>query len=121
MEVLSSSKPKARKTHICDWCGGEINKGEIYENQFCKYDGVYIWKNHIRCYEIASKLKMFDECDEGLDGEGFQEYIKEEFQNIWITENNKYRESKEFRTPNFLAQLNFVCDYHLINPNPSLI
>ena len=96
METISSTKPKARKEHKCNWCGGIIKVGEIYERQFLKYDEVYVWKNHIICSEIANKLLMFENYDEGLDDSDFCEHIKEEFHNIQTTD--------DYKTPDFLEE-----------------
>ena len=80
MIVLRTESPIARKTHICDWCGGVIRKGERYDFQVCVYDGrAYNWKNHKRCMEIAVKLKMFDNGDDGVSDMMFHEEITEAY------------------------------------------
>ena len=66
METLSDITRKANKAHICDFCNTKINKGERYHIQTNVADNdIWTWKSHISCKEIARKLKMFDECDEG--------------------------------------------------------
>jgi len=79
--LISSSSPVARKDHRCNYCGGVIPKGEKYNRDFLIYDYPYSWKNHFRCGMIASKLSMFDDCDEGVNipsynGEIFAEMEK---------------------------------------------
>ena len=52
MELCRQESRKARKEHICDWCGGTINKGEEYDYAAIKNEGeFYTWKNHKRCHE----------------------------------------------------------------------
>ena len=104
MEVLSRSKPKARKEHKCDFCYGKIQKGEVYDNQVCKHDYLYTWKSHFRCGNIASKLGMHDDCDEGVTGEDFHEFIINEYLRLLNDENVKI--------PPFSEQLDFVCNYY---------
>lgn len=97
---------KARKDHMCDWCGQVINKGEKYQYAVYKYDDIYSWKNHLRCMELALTLKM--EGYEGITEDIFQEYITEEFKEIWIKIDVKHYESKDFVIPSFKDQLEFV-------------
>ncbi|QVK19680.1 hypothetical protein KHQ81_15650 (plasmid) [Mycoplasmatota bacterium] len=64
-DILKIKNVKARKEHICSWCGGVINKGEFYENSTVVNDGsFYIWKAHLKCNELTHKLDMWD-CDDG--------------------------------------------------------
>ena len=75
--VLRLIKPIANKEHKCMYCGGIIKKGEQYERQTNIFDGsIYDWICHKRCSFLASKLDMYDDCDDdGLDGEYFSERI----------------------------------------------
>ena len=108
METIRITKPKARKEYRCDWCGQTIKVGEVYGRQTLSNNGeIYEWKNHIRCSKIATKLRMFDECDEGLDDDHFQEWIGEEFKEL--------KGNKIEKLPKFAEQLDFVCKYHQIN------
>ena len=60
------------------FCGGIIEVGEKYDRQTCVYDNsIYDWIAHRECSCIASKLDMFNDCDEGLNGEDFREYINQ--------------------------------------------
>jgi hypothetical protein len=81
METLSYQKEvKANKEHSCYFCCEKIRQGETYVTSTHKQDGtIYDWKAHKHCSEIASRLKMYDDCDEGLTGEGFQEGIHSEY------------------------------------------
>jgi hypothetical protein len=77
METLSyQEEVKANKEHRCDFCFDKIKKGETYCTSTHKQDGeVYTWKTHKYCSEIASRLKMYDDCDEGVTADDFQEII----------------------------------------------
>jgi len=109
LEVINEIRNvKARKTHVCNWCGCTIPVGEIYQTQTLKYDDIYTWKNHIKCMEVAHELKMFDECDEGVTGADFYEYVTEEFRELWRKLDNEMYESKDFKIPEFKQQLEFV-------------
>ena len=76
--TLKDSHMIARKEHICNLCGGKINKGQKYYRQTNVYDGrIYDWIEHEECREIASKLDIFGECDsdEGLSTDCFKEIL----------------------------------------------
>ena len=76
METLSYQKVKANKEHRCNFCCEKIRQGETYITSTHKQDGkVYDWKTHIHCSKIADRLNMYENCDEGLTEEGFQETI----------------------------------------------
>ena len=53
MIVISDDKRKARKRHVCNFCGEFIEVGEIYNIQTIKDDDIYVWKSHGICYEFA--------------------------------------------------------------------
>ncbi len=91
LETLSTSKPKARKKHTCMWCGGIIEKGEIYDKANLKYDDyLYTWKNHLKCSELCSSLDMCHD-GEGITDDIFMEYVQE-----YIRENMSEDEWEEF-------------------------
>lgn len=72
MKVLRNKTPIARKEHRCEFCGEVIHVGEKYNRQTNVYDDrVYDWVSHCDCSQLAYELDMFDDCDEGLDGDGF--------------------------------------------------
>lgn len=77
METLTyPTETKAIKEHSCNFCAEKITKGEIYIKSTHKYDReVYDWKTHKHCSEIATRLKMYDDADEGVTDEIFQETI----------------------------------------------
>lgn len=56
VQTLSNKEVKARKEHTCNYCGGKINKGEVYKNYNLKYeDTMYTWKNHLKCSKLTSE------------------------------------------------------------------
>jgi hypothetical protein len=116
MEIISVTKPKARKEHICNWCSCKIEKGSIYTNSFCVHDGeTYTWKNHIHCEEIANKLKMFNYDDGyGVTDEAFQEAVREEYILLMQHYHFELYESEFFQYPNFEGKLAYVCEMHNI-------
>ena len=77
MKILKLREPIAKKEHKCMLCGGVINKGEQYKRQTCIYNGsIYDLVCHSHCSFLASKLDMYDYCDnKGLDNKHFSEMI----------------------------------------------
>ena len=111
METIQHQKlVKSNKYHLCSYCNMSIYKGTQYLRSFHKHEGqVYQWKSHTHCSDIANKLKMFDDCDEGVTGEDFDEYIRNEY--------DKY--GMEFlKNQSFKFKLEFVLSKHNINYNP---
>jgi len=54
-ELLSESKPVARKDHRCIWCGHKIENGTMYVNERSVFDGEmqnHHW--HPECLEDAN-------------------------------------------------------------------
>lgn len=68
---------KARKDHSCDWCEGIIKKDELYDWQKITSDdyGIYEWKAHKHCVEVASYYDMFDDWEDGLSQLQFSDSI----------------------------------------------
>lgn len=115
METLRKQTPTAHKIHKCDWCGGEINIGEKYDRSTCAFDGkLYEWKNHISCRKIASKLEMFDWCDDGVTEDDFRTGIQDEYMHIMSEHHTEEYEAVNFKHPPFLEQLQFVKRHHNI-------
>lgn len=113
METISTSTPKARKQHRCNFCEGVIEKGEAHDQQTNKHDGVvYQWRAHFRCSKIANTLNMYEYCDEGLTGETFYERICLSFDHI---ERERFGEElpEGYERPSFLGQLDVVCNHYL--------
>lgn len=105
METIQyPTKVKANKEHKCFFCDGTINKGDFYIKTVLKYESIYTLKIHLDCIYIADKLKMYDDCDEGLTHDIFIECINFEYHKI-INDENK-------EIPNFQQRLKVVIDHH---------
>lgn len=77
-QEIRTMHPKAKKTHICMYCGCKIEIGEVYERQTNKCDGeIYDWICHTDCQKVAQELDMFDWYDDGLTDDVFRENIDE--------------------------------------------
>ena len=75
---LDRKNRKARKTHICDYCGREIKKGETYDWSKNVYDGtIYEWRCHLKCGSVAGDIWDFADPDEGMDGQLFADSCRE--------------------------------------------
>lgn len=80
MQTLDRKIRVAKKEHTCNLCGFKIATGEKYDWQKNVYDGMlYEFKMHLSCLELASKLNMFEECDECLTCDDFAEFVAEEY------------------------------------------
>lgn len=109
MEIISTSKQKARKKHICNFCELPIEIGTIYERQVCKDSDIYTWKSHIYCSEIAHKLKMFDGVwNDGLTANDFKECITQEYKSLIILTDESFS-----ILPPFKNQLEYVITHYL--------
>lgn len=120
METLSYQKEvKANKEHRCDFCFDKIKKGETYCTSTHKQDGeVYTWKTHKYCSEIASRLKMYDDCDEGVTADDFQETIHSKYFDLMLGQFSqddikKYSIAiQEFRNVYFKNKLMYVIQHY---------
>lgn len=77
METLKNpTETKAVKEHNCSFCGEIIAKGTVYEKSTHKNNGdVYDWKSHKHCSDLASRLKMYDDAEDGLTQDCFMEIV----------------------------------------------
>ena len=110
MEMIQApTDTKAIKEHRCNFCYQKILTGSIYVKSVWKVDSVYAWKTHKHCADIATKLKMYEDSDEGVDSDAFSEHIKNEYQNIVM---KTAPNCKDIIYPKALERLSFVCDHH---------
>lgn len=101
MEILRQSKPKSKKEHTCDFCIEKIEKGKVYNSDTISHgDEFYTWKTHLKCAIIANKLTMYEDSQDGVTSDEFQDYITEEF---------KRMHEEGFKLPSFQERLNYVC------------
>lgn len=82
MPELISTKTifKARKQHVCSYCGGLIDVGERYTLSFIKNDGVYEWKEHEYCNSVAEEFFQsgyFVDDGDGMFAEDFENLVSE--------------------------------------------
>lgn len=86
VETLSGpTETKANKEHRCSFCAEKITVGEIYIKSTHKHDGeVYDWKAHKHCSDIAARLKMYDDAEDGVTDDHFQETIHCEHDDLLI-------------------------------------
>jgi hypothetical protein len=120
METISYQKEvKANKDHRCNFCGEKIRKDETYLTSTHKQDGsVYDWKTHKHCSEIANRLNMYEDCDEGLTEDGFQETIHCVHDDLLITlipneDRDKYTQIiQQLRYVQFRQKLSFVIRHY---------
>ncbi len=86
MQTIKEPKEvKAIKPHVCNFCACRIPKGDTYVKSVHVHDGgVYDWKAHKHCAQIATRLKMYDGCDDGLTQDDFIETIHTEHDEILI-------------------------------------
>lgn len=120
METISYQKEvKASKDHQCNFCCEKIKKGETYITSTHKQDGtIYDWKTHKHCSDIASRLKMYEDCDEGLSGDDFQEVIHGEYFDLMLKmfdkdDIKKYSDAiQHFRSVQFRKKLFHVIHHY---------
>ena len=107
METLLSPKLiKSVKNHSCNFCGEVIEKGKDYIKSTHVYEcHVYDWKTHEHCANIASRLNMYEDFDEGLTQEGFMEIVNEKHIEILI---NKIPDKDIFKFSDIIMQLSKV-------------
>ena len=77
MHEINNKDVTARKEHICNWCGGIIEKGSVYNKQTNIFDNtIYEWKSHLDCYKLTGLLNMSKYDDgAGINEEMFAECI----------------------------------------------
>lgn len=108
MHTLSSSKPKARKEHKCDFCYGKIHPGEKYSNSFNIHDGeTYSFKSHLLCLEMITVCKMKDDYDEGISHDHWLESIRDEYQDV-----NPEYDRNEDKEPSITDQIKSIAKHH---------
>jgi len=63
--LLSESTPKARKSHVCDWCGELIEKSTTYYRYSGNNSGDFqCTKMHLECRDAMDRdIKDYDSWD----------------------------------------------------------
>ncbi len=77
VETIRSSTLRARKPHVCDYCGHVIHRGDRYVRASNKFDGrVYTWKMHEYCGRLSATLwRYVDPDDGGMDTYTFRDAV----------------------------------------------
>ena len=127
METLSYQKEvKANKEYRCNFCGEKIKKDEVYHSSTHKNDGtIYDWRTHIHCSNIASRLKLYDDCEDGLTEDAFQESIHGEHDDLLIAllpkgEHIKYSDIiQQLRHVQFRHKLSYVIRHYIKLDKPT--
>jgi hypothetical protein len=75
MDTISDKRITARKPHVCDYCGGQIEVGEEYDLAKVADSGrVWTWKSHIICGLFAAN-HIEDDVGDGIDQDVFCDAI----------------------------------------------
>jgi len=80
MNTLESKRVKAKKRHVCDYCGKIIESGEKYRYSKHEFDGtIYSWHSCDRCGDYVSECFENDyyNTDDGLSEDTFWEFMNE--------------------------------------------
>ena len=86
---------KAKKEHRCDFCCEKIRIKEVYlKSTFVFDNSIQNWKTHKHCEKLAKRLKMYEDCQEGLGTDDFLEFVSDNYIKIlsrqMIDKSNNY-------------------------------
>ena len=57
-------RPRARKDHVCDYCGDVVPAGQVYKRWVSMYDGTASTvKAHVACDDVARDYWKRIDCD----------------------------------------------------------
>lgn len=85
MQVLLNEERKARKEHVCSFCGGKIEKGEGYQYAKIRGDELYAWKSHKKCEKLLAHLHL-DDSGDGITQLDFCDGISDSIQGLELHE-----------------------------------
>ena len=109
IEIINEEYRRANKKHECDYCLGEIKKGELYKITTLKFDDVYRWKSHRECEFLANEFYssgLFEDYGNGMVQEDFEECV-EQVHDSFV--NPEYVHGQTFQ--NRLKEVyNFLCE-----------
>lgn len=78
VDILENRRKISRKTHRCDLCGMQIQKGETYDYQRLIFDGTfYEFHSHCACSRVSSAIWNYVDPDDGMDEDQFQDGCQE--------------------------------------------
>lgn len=92
--VLNDTKRKARKDHICNYCGGKILHGETYYYQsgINSDNDFYTWKSHVHCNAIADYMFKYGDYFEGIGEDSFHDEILVKCKNYNVSSKLSFQE-----------------------------
>ena len=107
MTTLSSKvETKAKQEHRCSLCMDKIKVNEVYLKTVFIFEGdICNWKTHKHCETLAVRLKMYEDCEDGLGCDEFFEYVSHKHQDILIAQLPN-RESNDYG--DIIKQLRYV-------------
>jgi len=84
---------KAKKEHLCEWCGEKINKNEVYVRH------VGVWNDEFQCYATHSECwnqlnYSVGNLESWESDELMVHEIKEKFDELFIESYNAYNENE---------------------------
>jgi hypothetical protein len=85
---MQPHRVKARKPHVCDWCGKRIEVGEWHIASTNVSDGIYTWRECDRCKPYVSEMMgepdefYFDSIADGYTSESFTEFMRDEHPDV---------------------------------------
>lgn len=83
--IMPPTERKASKDHRCDFCGERIAAGDTYTISTHKHDGdIYDWKTHKYCSNLADKMNMYQDADEGVNQDSFMEHVSTKYYDLMI-------------------------------------
>ena len=111
MKTISDSKEvKARKEHRCNFCNERITIDTKYMKSTHIYDNqVYDWKTHKHCNKLATRMDMYEYCDEGVTMDDFMETISCKHSDILI---GQITEDDRPKFGDIIQQFNWVLFRH---------
>ena len=83
--LMQPHRVKARKPHVCDWCGKRIEVGEWHIASTNVSDGIYTWRECDRCKPYVSEMMAFP-GDFYFDS-GIEAYTHDSFLDFMLNEN----------------------------------
>ena len=79
-ELISETKPKARKDHECIWCGERIDNGDRYVRVVYNFHGDFNSDAyHPECSDASKEYLTLNDTDEFMPGE----YVRGSAENKW--------------------------------------
>lgn len=85
IRTVSQKYIVARKQHRCDYCHLPIHKSTTYYSSFIVNDeGVWTWKSHTSCDELAAIFFKEQVIEEGMDHYEFVSCVELYYEKLFI-------------------------------------